>query len=99
MKRHEHLFFVRTSHDANLLVSIEQVVNASAIGCDCKSEQSTEGTETTARSARGIIWTGWGDDVYIFNRGGCAFYFDCKWVDIPLLGRMYLCIPTGLICN
>lgn len=97
VKRHEHLFFVRTSPDANLLVSVEQVVNATSIGCGCKSEESK--TESSARSSRGIIWTGWGDDVYIFNRDGCAFYFDCKWVDIPLLGRMYLCIPTGLICN
>ena len=96
VKRHKELFFVRTSADTDLLVSAEQVVNARSIGCDCKSEDSTQ---TSTQSAREIIWTGWGDDVYIFNRGGCAFYFDCKWVWIPLLGSMYLCIPTGFICN
>ena len=96
VRRHQKLFLVRTSADANLLVAVEQVVNAASINrCDCGSQESTP------KSARmELVWTHWGDDVYIRDLGnGCAFQWDCKWVDIPLLGSMYLCIPSGYYCS
>ena len=96
VKRHKDLFFVRLSARGDLLASFEQVVNAGNLSrCDCHEQNQAPFLR------RGIDInsdTTWGDQIIVLPHGGCYVKFNCGYFDFPVLGNIYICIPTGLLC-
>jgi hypothetical protein len=91
--RHKDHFLVRVSSEANVLVTFEQVVKASA-GCVC----SGGGAGADGRGETGQLARGPRPDVIIINQGSCAIKFECFDVNLPIIGTVRVCVPTDFWC-
>ncbi|MEO6093428.1 MAG: hypothetical protein ABIT04_01640 [Novosphingobium sp.] len=94
-KRHNKLFLVRVSSEANLSVSMSQVVKAGSAGrCDCGDDEKS-GERLIDITAP---WGDWGDKVIVLPWGGCHLGWNCGTIDLPIVGPIYLCIPSRVYC-
>ena len=95
-KRHKKLFLVRVSSDANLSVTMSQVVKAGSAGqCDCGDDGKPHARLIDVTAP----WGDWGDEIIMLPWGGCYLGWNCGTFDIPLVGPVYVCIPSRVYCE
>ena len=92
-------YVVKVKSDADLLVSMENVIKAGPSG-GCCGGGNTGKLEGAARLA---VQDPPGDDDWdvLLNKywGGCLWDIECFTVNLPLVGPIRLCIPTDVRCN
>jgi hypothetical protein len=91
-KLDDERFVVRVAAEANMLISHEHIVKATAVGCGCSGKKVTD--ESKVKS---LLFSD--GEVYIFNEGSCWFRFECTYLSIPFAGPIRVCILTGLGCE
>lgn len=99
--KHGGRYFVGVAGDANLMISHRRTIKAKAAACACHGKSSAGQGE----NGRSTLQRAIGDridpdaDVNFIEDWGCWWRFNCYTVNLPLLGPVRVCIPTGYYCS